>query len=74
MGNVAVRQALQVGVVVGVAWLLAQDDMHPSSVYLDYVHTEPTGHSAMPFINTSTILYYITLYAYYCISYHTIII
>lgn len=72
MGNVAVRQALQVGVVVGVAWLLAQDDIHPSSVYLDYVHTEPTGHSTMPFTNTSTILYTISLYMH-TIAYHTIL-
>ena len=60
------RQALQRGVAVGVAWVLAQDDMHPSSVYLDYVHTEPTGHSTMPFINTATILYH-SNYAYYCL-------
>ena len=49
VGIVAVRQALWVGVAVGVAWVLARDDMHPSSVYLDYVRTEPTEHSAVHF-------------------------
>ena len=65
------------GVAVGVACVLAWDDMHPSSVYLDYVHTEPTEHSTMlhsTFQNLFTIyvslhytIYHTILYIQYCI-------
>ena len=75
VGFVAVRQALWVGVTVGVACVLARDDMHPSSVYLDYVHTEPTEHSAMShstFQNLFTIYVSLHYTIYHTILYNTV--